>query len=288
MAGNSLRDIKRRIRSVKSTQQITKAMKMVAAAKLRRAQDRVIQGQPYFDAFFLAMSKLAGFAGELKHSYLQSPNPETNKDILLLLSSDKGLCGSFNVNLNRSAERFIHEHSDRNFEIVTLGRKGRDYFKSRGYSIRRHFPGFTSECTFADLRDLMLYIEGAYLKGEINRVYIHYARFVNVLKNIPTIMQVLPVEPPKTDEKLSSDMIFEPKGEELLGFVLPRYFQSMVFRTVIESFTSEQGARMVAMENATSAAGDMIEAYTLLYNKARQGAITRELGDIIGGSEAQK
>lgn len=288
MAGSSLRDIKRRIRSVKSTQQITKAMKMVAAAKLRRAQDRVLQGQPYFDAFYRAMSKLAGYAGELTHPYLQSPNPDIKKDILLHITSDKGLCGSFNVNLNRSVERFLAENPDREIELVTLGRKGRDYFKSRRFNIRKHFPGFTSECSFADLRDLLTYLETAYVNGEVGRVFIHYARFLNVLKNVPTVMQVLPVETPTTEEKVSTDFIFEPKGEELLGFILPRYFQSMVFRTVIESFTSEQGARMVAMENATSAAGDMIHAYTLQYNKARQGAITRELGDIIGGSEAQK
>jgi F-type H+-transporting ATPase subunit gamma len=285
------KDIRRRIRSVRNTQQITKAMKMVAAARLRKSESRAAAGRPYTQTLREVMARLTEVAGEVEHPYLDHIAPEAPEVLLLLLTGDKGLCGSFNSNLIRRTEQFIRDQAVRGkrVRLICAGKKGFSYFRGRGADLAGFYPGFTNKTTFTELRPLMMQLSEDYLGQKACEVWLIYARFVSVVKNVPTAVRLLPVE--RVDETAGGhrqDFMLEPSPEELLLQLLPRYFQTLLFQAAIESFTSENGSRMVAMENATSAAGEMIDALTLQYNKARQQGITLELLDIVGGAEALK
>jgi len=278
---------------VRNTQQITKAMKMVAAARLRKSEGRTQASRPYTDTLREVMSSLSGVSGEVDHPYLRHIAPELPRVLLLLFSSDKGLCGSFNTNLIKKAEEFIREQKQqgRQVDLVTVGRKANMHFKRRGFEISAHFPSFTNKSSFADLRPLVTQLTGAYTSMAVSEVYMIYARFINVAKNLPSVIRLLPIEAPAASTQQGAyrrEFTLEPSPQELLLQLLPRYFQTVLFQASIENFTAENGARMVAMENATKAAGDMIKDLTLEYNKARQSGITLELLDIVGGAEALK
>jgi len=288
------KDILRRIKSVKNTQQITKAMKMVAAARLRKSESRAQASRPYTDTLRKVMSSLSGLTGDSSHPYLAHIHPEVNRVMVVLFSSDKGLAGAFNVNLIRKSEEFIREQRARGneVELVMVGRKAYQYFRRRGWSTGELIPAFTNSTTFAEMRPLTHRITDAYMNGQVSEVYLVYARYINVARNIPTVVRLLPIEAPagtmagKTG--FNEEYELEPSPEALLELLLPRYFQTVLFQASIENFTAENASRMVAMENATKAAGDMIKALTLQYNKARQAGITLELLDIVGGAEALK
>lgn len=288
------KEIRRRIRSVRNTQQITKAMKMVAAARLRKSEGRTQASRPYTDTLREVMSSLSGVSGEVDHPYLRHVAPDVPRVLLAIFSSDKGLCGSFNTNLMKKAEEFIRgQHSlGREVDLVTVGRKANMYFRRRGLNIVANFPSFTNKSTFADLRPLVSQLTGSYTNAEVSEVYMIYARFISVARNIPTALRLLPIEAPPAavgeQHGFRREFTLEPSPQELLLQLLPRYFQTVLFQAAIENFTAENGARMVAMENATKAAGDMIKDLTLEYNKARQSGITLELLDIVGGAEALK
>lgn len=287
------KEIRRRIRSVRNTQQITKAMKMVAAARLRKSEGRASASRPYTQTLQQVMRQLAEVASEVEHPFLDHIAPEVPRVLLVLFTGDKGLCGSFNSNLIRRAEQFIRDQQaqGRAVDLICAGKKGYMYFRGTSAPLKGYYPGFTHKTTFAELHPLTTQLSDDYLKKEVAEVYLIYARFVNVIKSIPTVVRLLPVERiEQQDAKggFRQDFTLEPSPEELLRLLLPRYFQTLLFQAAIENFTSENGARMVAMENATTAAGDMIDALTLQYNKARQQGITLELLDIVGGAEALK
>ena len=286
------KEIRRRIRSVTSTQQITKAMKMVAAARLRKGEGRTQASQPYTDTLTDVMRRLGGVAGEADHPYLAHIAADVPKVLVLLMTSDKGLCGTFNAHLLNKTEKFISEERAKGREVsfICAGKKGTVWAQSTGQDIVAKYPAFSDKTSYADLTAVTNELTRAYLAREYSEVYLVYARYVNVVKNIPTALRLLPIESLPEDEETGDgyrqDYMLEPSPEELLASLLPSYFRTVLFQAAIENFTSENGARMVAMENATSAAADMIEDLTLQYNKARQAGITLELLDIVGGAEA--
>jgi F-type H+-transporting ATPase subunit gamma len=289
----SLIDFRRRIRSVKNTQQITKAMKMVAAARLRKSEGRSVASRPYTDTLKDVMGQLSAAGTESDHPFLRHIAPDVRRVMLVLFTGDKGLCGSFNANLIKRAEQFLREQHElgNEVELVCVGKKGWQYFSRRLPQAPVLRPSFTDKTSFADLRPLIEELTNAYNSHRVSEVYLIYARFINVVKNLPTVIRLLPIEAPETQPQAGgpkADYELEPSPEELLQALVPRYFQTVLFQAAIENFTSENGARMVAMENATKAAGDMIQDLTLQYNKARQSGITLELLDIVGGAEALK
>ena len=288
------KEIRKRIRSVRNTQQVTKAMKMVAAARLRKSEGRTRASRPYSDTLREVMGHLAGVSGDYEHPFMKHIAEDQPRAAVLHLSSDKGLCGSFNTNLNRNLDRFIRQQRANGIQtdLVCIGKKGARFArKELGIEPLAEFPGITEKTTFNDLKGVFQLLTNAYLNKEAGEVFMSYARFVNVVKNVPSVIRLLPLEavPGAGGEGgFRQEYDLEPSPEELLEILLPRYFQTQLYQAALESFTSENGARMVAMENATSAAGEMIDNLTLEYNKARQAGITLELLDIVGGAEALK
>jgi F-type H+-transporting ATPase subunit gamma len=287
------KEIRRRIRSVKNTQQITKAMKMVAAARLRKSEGRSVASRPYTDTLRDVMRQLSAAGTESDHPFLTHLAPDVKRVLLVLYTGDKGLAGSFNANLIKRAEQFIREQQalGNEVELLCVGKKGWQYFVRRLGQPATYRPSFTDKSGFADLRPLIDEITNAYMSHSVSEVYLIYARFVNVVKNIPSVVRLLPIEAPQSTPEqggFRAEYELEPSPQELLEVLVPRYFQTILFQAALENFTSENGARMVAMENATKAAGDMIQDLTLQYNKARQAGITLELLDIVGGAEALK
>lgn len=289
--GNTLRDIKRRIKSVKSTQQITRAMKMVAASKFRRAEAKVSHAHRFAASIEAVMIKLAPVLRRVEHPYLSAGAPR-GKVLIVLMTSDKGLCGSFNSNLIKRTEQHaaLLAEDGREVEFFSVGRKGHDYFKKRGRKIAYYEPNPRAGPGWGQVRTLAHEIDSLYTKRGFTEVDFIYSDFVNVTRHVPALKRVLPVEIPEESD-ISAEMenvIMEPATDELVLHALDRFVAIELLTALYINYASENGARMVAMDNATTAAGDMISALTLEYNKARQAAITRELLDIVGGAEAMK
>jgi F-type H+-transporting ATPase subunit gamma len=290
--------IRRRIKSVKSTQQITRAMKMVSSAKLKKSQSATEAAHPYVDSMIRIIDHLVRALPDYEHPFLMRadlPEKETRDVLLLLLTSDKGLCGSFNSNLVREAERFIEDQPGRKVHLFTLGRYGARYFKRRGYLLEDERPAYDFSVHYYHLMGLFKEIEDAFLTGRFCEIWLLYSRFVNPVRQTPTLLKLLPVEheglvtalsEEERERKKEEDFIFSPSRMDVLDSMLPRFVRYSVFNAVRENYTSENAARMMAMDNATKNAGEMIDNLTLAYNKARQQAITMELLDIVGGSEA--
>jgi ATP synthase F1 subcomplex gamma subunit len=290
MAGAGVRDYKRRIRSVKNTQQITKAMKMVAAAKLRRAQEKAESSRPYNETLRGTVARLASVAFDVRHPLLEV-REEVRKVGYIVVTADRGLCGAYNTNIIRAAQTAMAE-DERKVEtgIVAVGRKSRDFYRKRG-PIDAEFVALGDEISYADAREVAQYVINAYENEEMDEVYLVYARFVNVLRQVPTVTKLLPLDPPKSEgdaEEGFVDYIYEPSAEDILVSLLPRYVGSQIYNAMLEGKASEHGARMTAMGNATQNAGEMIDNLTLAMNKLRQAAITDEILDIVGGAEALK
>lgn len=282
----TLRDIKRRIKSVKNTQQITRAMKMVSAAKLRRAQEDIVAARPYSDKIKSIVASLAGGVTETHPLISKAPN---GKIELVLLTSDRGLCGGFNTQLIRMAERFIREKSDSaEISLNVIGRRAFDHFKSRGLKITkmRLFGG--SRPTIASAREVASEIIDRYLKDESGEVYIIYSEFKSALTQKPTAEKLLPITPAEDKKESLAGFLFEPSVEAVFESLLPKYVEVCVLRAMLENAASEHGARMTSMDSASRNAADMIGSLTLKYNRVRQAAITKELMEIIGGAEALK
>ena len=289
MAGAGVREYKRRIRSVKNMQQITKAMKMVAAAKLRRAQERAEASRPYTDTLQGTLARLAAVAYDVRHPLLGS-REEIRKVGYIVITGDRGLCGAFNTNVIRAAIAAM-DKDERNVQngVIAVGRKARDFFKKRG-GVDAEFVNLGDNPSYADAREIGRYIMNAYENEELDEVYLVYGRFINVLRQVPTIDKILPIEPPpqeETEEKYV-DYIYEPSAEDILLTLLPRYIGGQIYHALLESKASELGARMTAMNNATENAGEIIDTLTLEMNKVRQASITDEILDIVGGAEALK
>ncbi|CFX03111.1 ATPase, F1 complex, gamma subunit [Syntrophomonas zehnderi OL-4] len=290
MAGAGVREFKRRIRSVKNTQQITKAMKMVAAAKLRRAQERAESSRPYTETLQGTLARLAALSTDVEHPLLVK-REEIRKVGYIVVTADRGLCGGYNTNIIRAANDSIAA-DDRKVDagIIAVGRKARDFYRKRS-GLDAEFINLGDNVSYTDAREIAGYIINAYENEELDEVYLVYSRFVNVLRQEPTVTKLLPIEPPEqqkdaeTPEKLI-EYIYEPSAELILLTLLPRYVGSQIYHAMLEGKASEQGARMTAMGNATQNAGEIIDSLTLQMNKVRQSAITDEILDIVGGAEA--
>jgi F-type H+-transporting ATPase subunit gamma len=289
----TLRDIRRRIRSVESTQKITRAMKLVAAAKLRRAQDRILSARPYANKMAELLGNLVGAAGggeDAAHPLLaQREGPRRQ---IVVVTADRGLAGAFNSNIIRRALEFIRESNTKEITLVAVGRKARDFYRRRPWPIERDMIGFWDRLEFAHAAELADYFMQRYLDGEVDEVHLVYNEFRSVAVQRPVRQQLLPIPGAADDGRAAAgeavDYIFEPSPAAILGDLLPRHVRMQVYRALMESLAGEYGARMTAMEAATKNAKEMIGVLTIQYNKARQEKITKELLDIVGGAEALK
>ncbi|MCL6449250.1 MAG: F0F1 ATP synthase subunit gamma [Armatimonadetes bacterium] len=278
----SLRDLRRRIRSIKSTQQITKAMKAVSAAKMQKSQDQVIAARPYARRIREVLGRLVSHAPGAKLPLLEEREPE--KVAFVVITADRGLCGGFNANLIRRASQEIKKFN--NVSLVCVGRKGRDFFRRRGYHLAGEYVRLGETIRFTQAQEIARAVARKYAAGEFDAVYLVYSEFVNVLVQRPTVVRLLPVEPPQEGDKGYIDYIFEPSAEEVLKELLPLYVENTVFYALLESKASEHSARMTAMDNATKNAGEMIDKLTLAMNRARQTAITTEILEVVSGAAA--
>jgi F-type H+-transporting ATPase subunit gamma len=287
----TLRDIQRRIKAVKNTRQITKAMKMVAAAKLRKAQTRMFEMRPYADKLNAVISSLVRGVETEAHPLL-TQRPRKTVEVLVI-TSDRGLCGAFNTNILKAAENLVANLKKEGFEsitISTIGRKARDYYKRRNVELRNSWSGFSGKLNYAHAQEVATDIIENYINETIDEVHLIFNKFRNVVKQDVTVVRLLPITPEEVgeEEAAPADFIYEPSEQALLERLLPKNVEIQIYRALLESQASEEAARMTAMENATKSANEMIDNLTLQYNKARQAAITKELMDIVGGVEALK
>ena len=284
----TLRDIQRRIRSVQSTQKITRAMKLVAAAKLRRAQDRILAARPYAGKMKELLGNLVAGADGAIHPLLEQR--EGPRRQVVIVTADKGLAGAFNSNVLRRSLEFIRSSNTQEVTLVVVGRKARDFYRRRQWSIKRDMLGFWDRLAYGHAQELADYFMQQYLAGEVDEVHLIYNEFRSVAVQRPVREQLLPI--PRAEDGAGTgadvDYIYEPNPETILGDLLPRHVRMQVYRALMESLAGEYGARMTAMEAATKNAKEMIEVLTIQYNKARQEKITKELLDIVGGAEALK
>jgi F-type H+-transporting ATPase subunit gamma len=286
----TLRDIRRRIRSVESTQKITRAMKLVAAAKLRRAQERLVSARPYAVKMAELLSSLVRRAEGEAHPLLVR-RPAARKR-LVIITADKGLCGAFNSNILRASLAFLREQGETNVTLVVVGKKARDFYRRRQYEIKSEMLGFFDRLAYSHAQELAGGLMQEYLSGEVDEVHLLYNEFRSVAVQRVKREQLLPIESaeapdgPGGAEGPAGDYIYEPSPEAILAALLPRHVTTQVYRALMESVAGEYGARMTAMEAATKNAKEMISVLSIQYNKARQERITKELLDIVGGAEA--
>jgi F-type H+-transporting ATPase subunit gamma len=287
----TLRDIQRRIRSVQSTQKITRAMKLVAAAKLRRAQERILAARPYAAKMGELLGNLVSAAGGsdgAQHPLLEQR--EGPRRQIVIISADKGLAGAFNANVIRRALEFVRQSNTVDVTLVVVGRKARDFYRRRQWTITRDMIGFWDRLAYTHAAELADSFMQQYLDGEVDEVHLVYNEFRSVAVQRAVREQLLPI--PRTaaaeGDAAAVDYIYEPDPAAILGELLPRHVRTQVFRALMESLAGEYGARMTAMEAATKNAKEMIDVLTIQFNKARQEKITKELLDIVGGAEALK
>jgi len=285
----NLLDIRRRIKSVKNTQQITKAMKMVSAAKLKRAQDRVINARPFANKMSEVLSELAAqTTEEFHHPLLDARGDE--RYLVVLVTADKGLCGAFNANLLKATQAFLKEHADKKIELVTIGRKGRDFYRRRR-EIVGEYVGLTGKgrVEFEEALNVAHDIIKRFTDNEeIDKVFLIFAEFKSVLSQRIVVEQLLPISRATAEEQPAEarDYIFEQPPAEIFSHMLPRLVETQIFRALLESIASEQGARMTAMDSASKNAGELLSSLTLNMNRVRQAAITREIIEIVSGAAA--
>jgi F-type H+-transporting ATPase subunit gamma len=283
----SLIDLRRRIRSVKNTRQITKAMKVVSAAKLGRAQDRVLSARPYAQIIQRMLTNVAQAASERHDAEtidLLVVRPEKRIQ-LLVITADRGLAGAFNSNVLKAALKFIQDHKDSEVQLVLIGRKARDFFKKRSRSISGEYAGiFQKVVRYEDALEIAQKVIERFRKAEIDSVYLVGNNFKSMMASQLVLNRVLPIELPEKQEQI--DYIYEQPPAELLAALLPRYIESQILRALLESAAAEHAARMTAMEAASSNAADVIEALTLKMNRVRQASITREIIEIVSGAAA--
>ena len=293
----SLRDIRKRVRSFKSTQQITKAMKMVSAAKLRRAQEALMATRPYSTALEQVLRDIARRHGEVTHPLLL-PRPHPKRAEVLVLSSDRGLAGAFNSNVVRRVSRFLYEKgsSSESVQLSTVGRKGFEFFRRRNVAIRKDYPGLLSRLNYAAAAELAREVSEEFLSGRVDEVYMCFNMFISAISQRVEFARILPLErlvpdgapPPEPEKGVLSDFEYEPSAEQVMEQLLPHVWSLRIWRGLLESVASEHAARMAAMDSATNNAEDAIDRLSLLYNRTRQAAITKELMEIVSGAEALK
>ncbi|WP_129599353.1 ATP synthase F1 subunit gamma [Anaerophilus nitritogenes] len=286
MAGMGMRDIKRRIKSVNNTKQITKAMELVSSAKLRRAREKADTSRPYFETIQKTVQDIFSSGNKVNHPYVNQR--EIKKSCYIVITSDRGLCGGYNVNaIKKTLENVKDQEAT---SIIAIGQKARDYFRNRQYSIDGEFVHISESPTYADAQKIGALATKLYDKEMVDEVYLVYTKFVSTVSQIPQKVKLLPLSVSKEESinKKSQHIEYEPSLEGFLEYLVPQYIQSTLYGALVEAAASEQAARRVAMESATDNAEEMIEKLTLHYNRARQAAITQEIAEIVGGAEALK
>lgn len=281
----SMRDIKRRKGSIQSTQQITKAMKLVSTVKLQRAKQNAEKSQTYFHCMYNTVHSILRRTQNLEHKYLKSG--ESGKKAVIVITSNRGLAGGYNSNVIKLITK--GELANEDLAIYAIGKKGKDAL-AKNYEIRADYSDVIEDPVYAEAMKISKEVLSAFENGEISEIYLAYTGFKNTVVHIPTLLKLLPVEVSEEEETAQEDdpvmMNFEPEDEEALNLLIPKYITSLIYGGMIEAIASENGARMQAMDAATSNAEEMIEDLTLLYNRARQGSITQELTEIIAGANA--
>ncbi|MCW5943156.1 MAG: ATP synthase F1 subunit gamma [Fimbriimonadaceae bacterium] len=283
----SLKQIRQRIRSAKNIQQITKAMKLVAAARLKKATDRVLEARPYSERLYGLMSSLSR-AGELPAHPLMYQRP-IHKYAVVLITADRGLAGSYNTNIIRKAGDFLKQ-TEGSSSLVTVGKKGSQFFARRGYNVVHSHSVPTAGARLDDAIAITNLVRDMFVSGEVDAVYVAYSKFYSAIRQAPQVVQVLPITPPAEDG-VAADSVeykFEPDPVSILGALLPRYLLTIVWQAMLEATASEHGSRMTAMTSATDNAGEMIQELTLKANRERQASITKEILEVVGGAEALK
>ena len=282
MAGGGMKDIKRRIKSVESTMQITKAMELVATSKLKKAKVKAEQSKPYFNILYetiqgiLANTKVTGS--------LYTREKEIKKSLFIVIAGDRGLAGGYNSNLFKHVTALMQ---GKNPILITVGRRTQEYFSKRGYEISASHSNVGETMSFYNASDIVRDVMERYNKGEADEVYICYTEFVSTLSQVPKHIRLLPmVRDENYENTRSADILYEPSEESVFDKLVPKYLEGIVFSTIVDSYAAEQGARRTAMESATDNASEMIDDLELLYNRARQAAITQEISEIVGGAEA--
>ena len=283
----SMRDIKRRKGSIQSTQQITKAMKLVSTVKLQRAKQRAEQSKTYFNCMYETVTSMLAKSGSLNHPYLNKA--ESGKKAVIVITSNRGLAGGYNSNVVKLITQGDFRKDE--LEIYAIGKKGRDALNRNGYHIMEENSEIIEEPSYVDAMAISSKLLDAYAKGEISEIYLAYTGFKNTVVHVPTLLKLLPVEASaeaETEKEPESKamMNFEPEDDEALDMIIPKYITSLIYGGLVEAVASENGARMQAMDSATSNAEEMIDHLSLMYNRARQGSITQELTEIIAGANA--
>ena len=291
----SLKEVKNRIVSVVSTQQITKAMKMVAAAKLRKSQDRIVQMRPFAQKLSYILKNLSAAQSGADSDNWYSVVREEKKILIIAISSDRGLCGSFNSNIFKGVLRLIEEkysaqYAKENVTILTIGRKATDFFGKRKYPVITDFTSVYNQLTFENVSNTMEYVMTAFKEGKFDKVELVYNEFKNVATQILRAEQLLPVPAPAVESNASNqvDYIYQPDQEEIITGLIPKSLKVQLFKALLDSQAAENGARMTAMDKATENAGELLKQLRLTYNRTRQAAITKEILEIVGGAEALK
>ena len=281
----SMRDIKRRKGSIQSTQQITKAMKLVSTVKLQKARNHAEQSHPYFNHMYNTVSSMLARSGNINHPYLKAG--DSNKKAVIAIASNRGLAGGYNSNIVKLITESDMKKED--VEVYIIGRKAKETFQRKGYNIKADYSDVIEGPTYEDAAAICKDVLKAFADGEIGEIYLAYTHFKNTVSHEPTLMKLLPVE--IDESRLEGNdqnvlMNYEPNEEEALNLIIPKYMTSLFYGALVEAVASENGARMQAMDSATSNADEMISDLTLKYNRARQGSITQELTEIIAGAEA--
>ena len=280
----STRDIRRRIRGVKNIKQVTRAMNMIAAARLRRAQQKAESARPYAERLSEILQDVQASSAGARHPLLVKR--DVQETALLLVTSDRGLCGGFNAMMIREASHFVNSQTA-GVGLITVGKKGRDYFRARGLEVEQHFLQPSRDVRLEELGAISKQIIGDYSSGKYGQVFLGYSKFVSVLRSTPVVVQLLPLEtPPQAEKTLRTAYQFEPEAEALLNTLLPQYVEVVIYRALVESIASEQAARMIAMKGATDSASEMIDNLTREYNRVRQGSITTQILEVVSGAEA--
>ena len=283
----NVRDIRRRIRSAKNIQQITRAMKFVSAARLRKAQDRVIAARPYARQMLAVLNSLATRVPEQAHPLLAKRGDD--KIELVVITADRGLCGAYNTNIIRQALEFLNEHSDRKVELNILGKRARDFFRRRPYSVRHEAINVLQKPSFADAAAIAKDLIEEFVKGEKDQVWLVYNEFKSVVQQRVVVEPLLPIQRLEhPDDASRLEYLYDEPPAKIFANLLPRHVEAQIFRALLEAAASEQGARMAAMEAATNNAAEMIEGLTLYANKVRQAGITKELIEVVSGAVSTK
>jgi F-type H+-transporting ATPase subunit gamma len=284
----SMRDIKRRIRSVNSTKQITKAMNLVASSKLTRAKNRFTDTKPFFDQTQRVIAEIAKGSKGVTHPYLTER--DVNKTAVIMISGDRGLCGGYNANVCKLANRIISEKGKDKSALITIGNRGKDYFNHKGVEFLESYRGISEKPTYQDALTIGQKALDLFASGEVDEVYLVYTEYITTISSEAKAIKLLPlnIDDFKTEEdnKSLTLTIYEPNEEAVLDYVIPKYINTVIYGALVESAVCELGARMTAMDSATENASEMIDKLNLLYNRVRQGAITQELTEIVSGSNA--